>query len=109
MIAKAHALRDALRGLDCVVVAYSGGVDSAYLAYMASRTLGERAFAITADSASYPQRHRELALRIARDFGLQHEVIHTREMDRPEYRANPSNRCYYCKHELYTQLSQIAA
>jgi uncharacterized protein len=92
-----------------VVVAYSGGVDSAYLALIAARTLGDRAVAVTADSPSYPERHRQLAIRIARDFDLRHEIIHTSELDRPEYRANPSNRCYYCKHELYTHLSRLAA
>jgi uncharacterized protein len=107
--AKEQALRDALASLDSVVVAYSGGVDSAYLAYIASRTLGERAVAVTADSPSYPERHRALAIRIAKDFGLRHEIIKTAELDNPEYRANPANRCYFCKHELYTHLSRIAA
>src|SRR4029077_2581500 len=106
--AKEQALAGALAGLDSVIVAYSGGVDSAYLAYIASRTLGDRAVAVTADSPSYPERHRELAIRIARDFGLRHEIIHTGELERPEYRANPANRCYYCKHELYTHLARIA-
>jgi uncharacterized protein len=106
---KADALRLRLATLGSVVVAYSGGVDSAYLAYIASRTLGDRAVAVTADSPSYPERHRRLAFQIARDFGLRHEVVHTRELDRPEYRANPVNRCYYCKHELYTHLSRIAS
>jgi pyridinium-3,5-biscarboxylic acid mononucleotide sulfurtransferase len=106
---KADALRDRLASFGSVVVAYSGGVDSAYLAYVAHQTLGERALAVTADSPSYPQRHRELALRIARDFGLHHRIIRTGELERPEYRANPANRCYYCKHELYTHLSQVAA
>src|SRR3954447_16547665 len=106
--AKEQALADTLAALDSVIVAYSGGVDSAYLAYIASRTLGDRAVAVTADSASYPERHRQLAIQIARDFGLRHEIINTSELERPEYRANPSNRCYYCKHELYTHLSRIA-
>ena len=105
---KEHALRDSLASLDSVIVAYSGGVDSAYLAYIASRTLGDRAVAVTADSPSYPEHHRQLAIRIARDFGLRHEIIHTSELERPEYRANPANRCYYCKHELYTHLARIA-
>jgi pyridinium-3,5-biscarboxylic acid mononucleotide sulfurtransferase len=109
MIEKEHALRDRLASLGSVIVAYSGGVDSAYLAYVASRTLGDRALAVTADSPSYPERHRQLAIRIAVDFGLQHEIIHTSELDRPEYRANPANRCYYCKHELYTHLSRLAS
>jgi len=109
MIEKERALCDTLASLDSVVVAYSGGVDSAYLAYIAGRTLGDRAVAVTADSPSYPERHRELAIRIARDFGLRHEIIHTSELERPEYRANPANRCYYCKHELYTHLSRLAS
>ena len=91
-----------------MIVAYSGGVDSAYLALVAADELGDRTLCVTADSASYPERHRELALRIARDFGLRHEVIHTDELARPEYRANPANRCYYCKHELYTHLTAMA-
>src|SRR3954447_9290213 len=107
--AKERALGETLASLDSVIVAYSGGVDSAYLAYVASRTLGERAVAVTADSPSYPERHRQLAIRIAREFGLQHEIIQTSELDVPEYRANPANRCYYCKRELYTHLSRIAA
>src|SRR6266852_3645341 len=108
MIEKERALCDTLSSLEAVVVAYSGGVDSAYLAYIAGRTLGDRAVAVTADSPSYPERHRDLAIRIARDFGLRHEIIHTNELERPEYRANPANRCYYCKHELYTHLSRLA-
>jgi len=108
MIEKARALQDTITSLGSVVVAYSGGVDSAYLAYVASRTIGDRALAVTADSPSYPDRHRQLAIRIAREFGLRHQIIQTSELERPEYRANPANRCYYCKHELYTHLARIA-
>src|SRR6516225_9531541 len=68
----------------------------------------ERALAVTADSPSYPERHRRLAVQIAREFRLHHEVIRTSELERPEYRANPENRCYYCKQELYTHLSRLA-
>jgi len=109
MIHKERALCDTLASLGSVIVAYSGGADSAYLAFIAHRTLGDRAVAVTADSPSYPERHRQLAIQIARDFGLRHQIIQTSELERPEYRANPSNRCYYCKHELYTHLSRIAA
>lgn len=105
---KEAALTRALATLPSLIVAYSGGVDSAYLALAATRVLGSRALCVTADSPSYPDRHRRLAIRIAQTCGLNHEIIRTEELSRPEYRANPANRCYYCKHELYTHLTAIA-
>jgi uncharacterized protein len=105
---KERALRDTLASLGSVVVAYSGGVDSAYLALIAHDTLGPRALAVTADSPSYPERHRAMAVGIAARFGLRHQIIRTGELQRSDYRANPANRCYFCKHELYTQLTRIA-
>jgi pyridinium-3,5-biscarboxylic acid mononucleotide sulfurtransferase len=104
---QAH-LGEILSAMDSILVAYSGGVDSAYLAWAASAVRGDRVLCVTADSPSYPRRHRELAVRIARDFGLRHEFVQTAEMERPEYRANPANRCYYCKHELFTHLVELA-
>ncbi|MCC7010832.1 MAG: ATP-dependent sacrificial sulfur transferase LarE [Acidobacteria bacterium] len=103
------ALDRLLRALPSLVVAYSGGVDSAFLAWAATRALGDRALSITADSDSYPERHRAMALAIARDFGLRHEVIRTAELERPEYRANHPDRCYHCKTELYSHLARLAA
>ena len=108
LAAKQRRLYELLATCDSAIVAFSGGVDSSYLAWAAARTLGARCLCVTADSPSYPDRHRQLAQRIARDFGLRHEIVHTTELHRPEYRANPVDRCYYCKHELYTTLTGIA-
>lgn len=107
--AREAALLAQLRALPSLVVAYSGGVDSAYLAWAAARVLGPRALSVTADSASYPERHRQMALGIARDFHLQHEIIQTGELARGDYRANEPDRCYFCKHELFTHLTKLAA
>lgn len=106
--ARDAALEAALRALPSLIVAYSGGVDSAYLAWRATQVLGARALCVTADSPSYPERHRAMALAIARDFGLRHDVIRTAELARPGYRANAGDRCYHCKHELYGRLAAIA-
>jgi len=106
---KNRRLSDLLGGVESIVVAFSGGVDSAYLAWAATQALGSAALCVTADSPSYPDHHRQLALDVARRFTLHHHIIHTRELERPQYRANPANRCYYCKHELYTALAALAA
>jgi uncharacterized protein len=108
LLQKDAKLRGELAGLGSVMVAFSGGTDSAYLAWVATAVLGDRAHCVTADSPSYPSRHRQLARRLARDFSLRHEFIVTDEMERPEYRANEPDRCYYCKQELFTQLNALA-
>ena len=107
LAAKEQRLHELLGGLRSAVVAFSGGVDSAYLAVAATRVLGRRALCITADSPSYPDHHRRMALAVARESGLNHEFVSTAELERPEYRANPIDRCYYCKHELYTTLTTL--
>jgi uncharacterized protein len=108
LAARERRLHDLLAAFDSVIVAFSGGVDSAYLAWAATQVLGPAALCITADSPSYPAHHRQLAIRIAREFGLHHEFVRTAEMERPDYRANPVDRCYHCKHELYTVLTELA-
>jgi pyridinium-3,5-biscarboxylic acid mononucleotide sulfurtransferase len=106
--AKEVALFVVLRDLRRVIVAYSGGTDSAYLAWAANRTLGDSAIAITADSASIPESHKRDAEAFAREAGFKHEYIATDEFNNPDYVKNDKDRCFHCKDELFTQLESYA-
>lgn len=107
---KQERLRSILRGLDRVLVAFSGGLDSTYLLSEALDTLGpERVLAVTAESPSLARRERADCEALARRLGAPHRWIRSRELDDPAYAANPSNRCYFCKSELFRLLSPIAA
>jgi uncharacterized protein len=96
-----------LRGMRKVIVAYSGGTDSAYLAWAAHRALAGGATAITADSASIPESHKRDAESFVREFGIPHEYIETYEFDNPDYAANNPDRCFHCKDELFTRLEEV--
>ena len=107
LIEKERKLFQVLQDLGRVIVAYSGGTDSAYLAWAASRVLGENAVAITADSASMPESHKRDAEEFARRFEFRHEYIQTREFDNPVYAANNADRCFHCKDALFECLEQV--
>lgn len=108
-ILKEQKLREIFQTLESVIVAYSGGVDSSYVAYVANEELGPRAICLTGESASLPSYQRAEMERVVSQFGFHHEIIKTEELQNPSYRANNPDRCYFCKDELYGKLEAIAA
>src|SRR5437660_1490145 len=97
-----------LTSMERVIVAFSGGTDSAYLAWAAHRALGENAVAVTADSASLPESHKRDAEAFVAQFGITHEYIQTHEFDNPDYVRNAPDRCFHCKDELFNRLAEVA-
>jgi uncharacterized protein len=104
---KERELFRSLAAMGRVVVAFSGGTDSAYLAWAAHRALGQNALAVTADSASLPESHKRDLEAFVAEFGIAHEYIATREFDNPDYLRNAPDRCFHCKDELFTRLEEL--
>ncbi|MHA7838583.1 MAG: ATP-dependent sacrificial sulfur transferase LarE [bacterium] len=109
LLAKQDALLASLARAGRVLIAFSGGVDSSYLAWAAQRALGKDSLCVTAVSASYPESHREMAEEIVRRFDLPHRFVETHEMERLEYRANAADRCYHCKSELFDVMDRLGS
>jgi uncharacterized protein len=105
---KYERLRSLLSSYGSCLVAYSGGVDSVFLARVAREVLGDKSLAVIADSPSLPRRELDEALSIANQFQFPVRVVRTAEFDNPQYLSNPNNRCYFCKHELFTELAPLA-
>jgi len=107
-LAKQQRLLESLRAIDSLLIAFSGGADSAYLAWAAHSALGERSLCVTALSASFSRYDREQAEAFVHSTGLRHEFIETNEFENPLYVANNADRCYHCKDELFDQMDELA-
>lgn len=107
LIAKQNALLARLKSAGRIMVAFSGGVDSSYLAWAAKEALGDDSLCVTAVSPSYPESHRLMAEEIVEGFGLPHRFVETHEMESEAYRANASDRCYHCKSELFETMDRL--
>ena len=108
ILEKWEHLKELLREMECVLIAYSGGVDSSLLLKAAADTLGPNVIAVTGDSETYPAGELSEAKEFARSLGVTHQILHTGELSTEEFVANSSDRCYFCKKELYGRLRQIA-
>jgi uncharacterized protein len=106
---KRERLRAVFEGMGSVLVAYSGGLDSAFVLAAARDVLGDRAIALTAVSPSLPEREKRDAMRIAEQLGARHELVESSEIHNPDYASNPSNRCFHCKSELYSITTRVRA
>jgi uncharacterized protein len=105
---KEQRLRELFQGMGSVLVAFSGGVDSSYVAYIASSELGANALCVTGQSKSLAQHDFDDVVGLAREFNFRHQVIQTDELSNPDYQQNTSRRCYFCKSELYAKLKPLA-
>jgi len=100
-------LEKIIRDYGSAVVAFSGGIDSSLVAYVAGQVLGEKALAVTSGSASLKRKDLALSKKLSEDWGIAHQIIVTNELSKADYRANPTNRCFHCKTSLYTALEDI--